>query len=95
MKSIDIRETLFGLSDSLLSANVPLYQHQLEEFGVHLDYQYIDSTLSKHMQISMEDRCVWIIEPDDVVAYAVEDGLITERERENYLMMSRLGLSNV
>jgi len=92
MKSIDIGTELLDLSDKILTINVPIYQHHLEEFGVHLDYQYIDKTLQKHMQISIKDRCVWIIEQEDLVDISFEDGLITERERENYLMMSRLNI---
>lgn len=86
MISYDIRANIFELSDQLLTDVIPNYQHQLQKMNIKLDYLWLDSTVQKSLKISMEDQAIWYYSLGEVIDVALEQGLISERDREDFLM---------
>lgn len=82
----DIRANLFELTDQLLSDVIPNYIHQLNEMNLTLDYLWIDNTVSRSLNFSMIDKSIWYYSLDEVVDVALEQGLISEHDREDFLM---------
>lgn len=92
MLAYDIRAEIFELTDTILSDIIPTYYHQLEEMNIKLDYFWLDALVQKHLKISMEDRAVWYLSLEEVIDHAVEDGQLTENDREDFLLQFRLNV---
>ena len=90
MKQHDVSHEIFEMVDSLLEQVVPAYQHRLNVYNFGMQYQWLDSTISDSMQISMKDRAIYYFDLEEVMNKALEEGLITDNDLEDFLLQYRL-----
>lgn len=92
MISHDVSEVLFDIVDELLEEVIPVYVHQLEEANLCIPYIWIDNILNKNLMFSMQDRAIWYLSLEELIDIAVDEKIITELDREDFLINYRLGV---